>query len=464
MPAFRIDSLGELTRQLSFTPSALRLEQINAAEALLYELDAGKGYPLDFVVYRITGYHPKRVQDGLFTGLALQHDLGLLIEQASASLKMQADASVLSIEQLTLRFKISTKTIQRWRRRGLAARRFVFADGKMRLGFLLSTIEKFLGRHPETVANWAQLASQTQDSTADDDAGRLERLLNKKVRFIDDPLYHQPEAQAAVDAIAGPDAGIVPAINPQAVVSGDDPSRLPRDLPVDLQQQLYRMPLLTPAQERGLFLKLNFHKYRFVSMRRKIDPPHAPTSAIQELQREWKRVVETRNRIVRANLRLVASVARKHLRAGLSLMELVSEGNLVLIRAVNGFDVHRNTRFSTYATLALMKGFARTVPQMLHAMHRASAGSDALPNVSDRTADRVERQRMERDDVEHLLSWLNEPEREVLRRRFGLNEEGPAPETTLRQTGGEMGLSAARVGQIQKRALSKLRRILGMPR
>ena len=48
-------------------------------------------------------------------------------------------------------------------------------------------------------------------------------------------------------------------------------------------------------------------------------------------------------------------------------MELVSDGTMTLMRAIDSFDIHRGHKFSTYATLALMKGFARSVPQMLHA-------------------------------------------------------------------------------------------------
>src|SRR4029078_6446317 len=87
--------------------------------------------------------------------------------------------------------------------------------------------------------------------------------------------------------------------------------------------------------------------------------------------------IAVKNQIVQANLRLVVSVARKHLRPGLSLMELISDGNLTLKRAVQGLGPHRGYRFSTYATLALMKGFARSVPQMLSSKSRGSGGDEA---------------------------------------------------------------------------------------
>src|SRR5437762_6337485 len=59
MAKFRIDTLDDLARQLTFSPHAARVAQIAAAEALLHTLDPAKAYPLDYVIFRITGYHPK---------------------------------------------------------------------------------------------------------------------------------------------------------------------------------------------------------------------------------------------------------------------------------------------------------------------------------------------------------------------------------------------------------------------
>ena len=102
-----------------------------------------------------------------------------------------------------------------------------------------------------------------------------------------------------------------------------------------------------------------------MTARRKIDPQFARSRDLRRLEEIRRRISDAKNRIVQANLRLVVSVARKHLRPGLSLMELISDGNLTLIRAVDSFDIHKGNRFSTYATFALMKGFARSVPEML---------------------------------------------------------------------------------------------------
>src|SRR5688500_9692708 len=175
---YRIDSIAALARQMAFTPSETRAAQVASAEALLHSIDAAKAYPYDFVVFKITGYHPKVVAADLLTGLALQHDLGLLIEHVSDTLDVVAPSvpePVLTIEDLTERFNVTSKTIQRWRRKGLPARRFVFGDGKRRVGFLLSSVERFFAGHREQVAR-GQNFSQVDEAERDEIVRRARRL------------------------------------------------------------------------------------------------------------------------------------------------------------------------------------------------------------------------------------------------------------------------------------------------
>jgi RNA polymerase sigma factor (sigma-70 family) len=538
---FRIDKIAELCRQLSFTPQEARSQQLTAAEELLLEIDPAKAYPLNFLVFRITGYHPRQVDQALLTGLAVQHDLGLLIEQASQTLNLRVDTAgqpVLGIDDVAQRFNVTSKTIQRWRRRGLAARRFVFPDGKKRMGFLADTVERFLAIHRDQVAPITNFSEVSQSEAAhilrraarlaihcrccaseicrriarrtnrspltiaqiikthdqhhprcaifpaapaelgQDDRveilrafrcgaaladlarrmdrrrytiyraiieERLAQLNRRRVRFIDDPLYHQNDASAVVDQIVA-----------QQELPADrnaDELRIPRDLPPYLAD-LYRTPLLSPARERALFLKLNFHKFQFVTARRRIEPQLARAGDLSLLEACRRDVIDARNKIVRANLRLVVSVARKHLRPGLSLMELISDGNLTLMRAVESFDFHRGYRFSTYATLALMKGFARSVCQMQSSGRQAIHNPLLLAAVADGDGPNAVHRMLCRDEVSRLLSQLEQRERDVIRAHYGLNEGCPA---TYEQVGSRMGLSKQRVRQIEQLALAKLR-------
>ena len=134
-------------------------------------------------------------------------------------------------------------------------------------------------------------------------------------------------------------------------------------------------------------------------------------------------------------------------------MELISDGNLTLMRAVDGFDVSRGNKFSTYATLALMKGFARSVPQMMSGAKRAASMDDRmLASLPDRGGQRAGDRLADREHVRVLLAQLSERERGVLAARFGLGGES---------TAGTSGLSRHRIGQIEKTAIAKLRRAAG---
>jgi RNA polymerase primary sigma factor len=274
---------------------------------------------------------------------------------------------------------------------------------------------------------------------------RLARLNRRRMRFIDDPIYHETDADAAIDAIVAQEELADP--------HNGEAARIPRDLPAYLQD-LYRTPLLSAARERALFLKLNFHKFEFVTARRKVDPALASARQVNQLEKLRRRVAEAKNRIIKANLRLVVSVARKHLRPNLSLMDLISDGNITLMRAVDSFDFHKGNRFSTYATLALMKGFARSVPQMQVRQRQAPADFESLLNVSDHRPSMDVDRLLDRDQVNGLLSRLEPRERDVILAHYGLNERIPA---TYEQVGSKMGLSKQRVRQIEQAALAKLR-------
>jgi RNA polymerase sigma factor (sigma-70 family) len=567
---FRIDKMSELCRQMAFTPLDTRLGQVTAAEELLVSIEPGKAYPFSFVVFRLTGYHPHQAESDLLTGLALQHDLGLLIEKVSETLNLRAERApepVLTIEDVTARFNVTSKTIQRWRRRGLAARRVLFPDGKRRVGFLLGTVERFLARHRDQIVNSGNFSQLSHDeaqtilrnarrlvndcgcapaetarrlarkmgrsplaiaqvirlhdatrsaaahsdqahqhsaqqaravqnepaveesifsrnSVEPQEAERLEilrgyrrgvslgvmareigrprsaiyrviveerlgRLNRRKVKFIDDVLYHQADAALAVDEIYSQKE-----LAPEPLAAE---SRIPRDLPAYLRD-LYRTPLLTPHRERTLFLKLNFHKFQFVTARRKIDPQFARSRDLRLLEGHRRDIVRMKNEIIQANLRLVVSVARKHLRSGLSLMELISDGNITLMRAVESFDFHKGNRFSTYATFALMKGFARSVPQMLF-REKPCGDSGMLEAIPDARHRHIADRMLDRDEVKTLLSQLDGRERDVILAHYGISEVGIARTVpaTYEQLGLRLGLSKQRVRQIEQTALAKLR-------
>src|SRR5439155_3353004 len=159
-------------------PTETRALQLASAEDLLHTIEPAKAYPLDFITFKITGYRPKQVSIEQAVGAALQHDLGLLIEQVSQTLDVATTSiaePVLSIDQVTERFNVTSKTIQRWRRKGLPARRFLFPDGKRRVGFLISSVERFFASHREQVVAGMNF-SQIDDAEREEIFRRARRL------------------------------------------------------------------------------------------------------------------------------------------------------------------------------------------------------------------------------------------------------------------------------------------------
>ncbi|HEU4664837.1 MAG TPA: sigma-70 family RNA polymerase sigma factor [Dokdonella sp.] len=224
---------------------------------------------------------------------------------------------------------------------------------------------------------------------------------------------------------------------------------------------------------------------------------------------------DARRRLIEANLRLVVSVARPYVGRGVSLMDLIAEGNLGLIRAVGKFDPARRLRFSTYAvwwireavqsavmnqgrTVRLPVHVLRELAQVLRAERELAARNGAAPSLDQiaevvgksvqdvaelfRVSERVdsldaldagERALIgtiqDGDDgaaettaaigserLAELIARLNERQRLVLQRRFGLDG---TPVQSLADIGRDLGISRERARQIQEEGLKRLRKL-----
>ncbi len=140
-------------QQVRFAPREKKIEQVNRAEKLIAELDAGRTYTYEYLCYRITDYRPESFPNLKLTGSEAGHDLRLFVEDLSDAADVPAEGAgerVLTVEELSRMFNVSTKTISRWRQQGLVSRRFVF-DGRKRVGFLKSSVENFVAKHEDRV-------------------------------------------------------------------------------------------------------------------------------------------------------------------------------------------------------------------------------------------------------------------------------------------------------------------------
>ncbi len=154
-----------------------KLEQVAQAEKLLGELDPGRIYTYEYLCFRITNYRPGAYPDLKLTGREAGHDLRLFVEDLSDAANVPAALAgerVLTVEELAKRFSVSTKTISRWRRLGLVSRRFV-VDGRKRVGFLESSVDRFVERNSDRVRRGSHF-SQLSEAERTEIIRRAQRL------------------------------------------------------------------------------------------------------------------------------------------------------------------------------------------------------------------------------------------------------------------------------------------------
>ena len=152
-------------QQVRFAPRDRKLEQTDLAEGLLGELSPSRSYTYEYLCYRITKFRPDSHLDVKMSGCEARHDLLLLVEDLSDSANVPADAAgepVLTVEELSREFKVSMKTVSRWRRQGLVSRRFIF-DGRKRVGFLRSSVDRFVERNRERVRRGARFSQLSEE-------------------------------------------------------------------------------------------------------------------------------------------------------------------------------------------------------------------------------------------------------------------------------------------------------------
>lgn len=297
---------------------------------------------------------------------------------------------------------------------------------------------------------------------------------------FDEQVTAEREAEILSD---GPDTEPVSAASGKLDVSGTPESAIPL-------LQLGCGPLLSRERERHLFRKMNYLKWKANLLRESLDIfstslavdsvseptpipwigeqfwTNGPTAGAYREQLErifalYHESVRVKNEIVASNLRLVISIAKKHMTAGISFFDLLSDGNLSLMKAVDKFDYSRGNKFSTYASWAIWRNFARSIPdERRYLDHFRPVEIDSFEGrIDDRRSlwqqERAESER--RFQLDRFLSALDDRERTILELRYGL-DSNERPQT-LRQVGREIGVTKERIRQIETRALEKLRRV-----
>jgi len=280
-------------------------------------------------------------------------------------------------------------------------------------------------------------------------------------------------------------------------------------------REIGRVALLTPQQEVELAMLLEAG--RRAAERLESEDTSLSTEDRAILERDRRRGDSAQQRLVEANLRLVVSIAKRYVGRGMPLLDLIQEGNLGLMRAVEKFDYRKGFKFSTYATWWIRQSVTRaladqgrtirvpvhmveTINKLAHAQRRLLQELGREPTIAEIATelevdpDRVSELRRiaqdpvsletplgEEDDstlgdfvqdpeaavpveaaafkllqeyVAHALEELNERERQVIVMRFGL-EDGQV--RTLEEVGKHFNVTRERIRQLETKALAKLR-------
>jgi RNA polymerase sigma factor (sigma-70 family) len=219
--------------------------------------------------------------------------------------------------------------------------------------------------------------------------------------------------------------------------------------------------LLSTEQEKHLFLRYNYARCRAEAAVKRFRT-NPGKGVAREIVQWYGRVKETRELITQANLALVLAMAKRTRMSEVDFGELVSEGNMALLRAVEKFDTARGFKFSTYACRAILKAFSRIA--MKSSRYRAAFPAEFDPSMERSNYQDTRRADIEQDAVEELQriigenrAQLSDVEKAVIQTRFAINRGQDAPPMTLEEVGHVIGVTKERVRQIQNKALEKLR-------
>jgi RNA polymerase primary sigma factor len=219
--------------------------------------------------------------------------------------------------------------------------------------------------------------------------------------------------------------------------------------------------LLTTEQEKHVFLRYNYARCRAQTAVKKFKLQPGKLVA-REVALWYGRVRQNREIITQANLALVLAMAKRTRMSEVDFGELVSEGNMALLRAVEKFDIARGFKFSTYACRAILKAFSRIA--MKNTRYRQAFPAEFDPTMEKSNYQETRRADVEQDAVEELQriigenrAQLSDVEKTVIQARFAVNQGQDASAMTLEEVGRVIGVTKERVRQIQNKALEKLR-------
>lgn len=294
-----------------------------------------------------------------------------------------------------------------------------------------------------------------QRQLSDRDQMTLKRILTNKCDYVPNALFTKPKAQRAIfdeaPTIRRPDTSWYHPVMENAVDSRS----------VNHSGNV----LLTAAEERALFLQFNYCRFKVAEIRKQIGDGPVTTDLARQILDWYAKAEAYRDQIAQTNLALVLAMAKRTRMSEVDFSDLVSEGNMALLRAVDKFDAARGFKFSTYACRAILKAFSRA--GVKHSKYRSIFPTDFDPKLE--KSDYMEKKREGHEDdcvdeirqiIKDNRAELSDIEQEVIVHRFALGRKpvtSDASPLTLEQVGKIIGVTKERVRQIQNKALEKIR-------
>jgi len=284
----------------------------------------------------------------------------------------------------------------------------------------------------------------------------LEHWQRNIIQFVDNPDFRRGGAEKRIFAdalvIAKPDVTWYQPLLDERVVA---PVHGANGRPA-------KALVLTAAQERVIFAQLNYARFRAAKAQRKAAREGMNTQIARHLLLWHATGERIRKQIAETNLALVLAMAKRVRSADLDFGDLISEGNMALLRAVDKFDFSRGFKFSTYGCRAILKAYSRLgIKTQKYRQH--------FPVEFDPELERADhigevRSSRENDDIQEVKNvfqsdraGLSDIERTVIFHRYGLDRPVNASQLTLEQVGIILGVTKERVRQIQNKALEKIR-------
>jgi RNA polymerase primary sigma factor len=286
---------------------------------------------------------------------------------------------------------------------------------------------------------------------------RAKALLSQKIEYIPSDEFFEPDAQEKIP--------VQPAASTLTHEKTNiDTFKLAEASIKEYLQKINNIGVLSREEELNLFRRYNYLKYSAQQQLTQIKLSQIRGSQLKKIENALAEAEEIKRRIIEANLRLIVSIARKHTGGRAYLPDLVSEGNISLMNAVEKFDYTRGLRFASFAGWAITRDFARSTPSRGSGFDKTIAASLANKQRdlhTEETPDFASIERAGRSLMQVIEHNLDERERYIIIHRFGLTGPPVKKKTkTLMQIGQELGLSKERIRQLELTALQKLRQSL----